>query len=109
MPGATIRRRLEELFRAGGLAFPRNFVESIVGPATLTYLAETDAVAALPDKLFEEDMRSGKLVALIDLESPLGEVGIARRESGTLSPPTRMLIQELRRVGSRFRRGRTRP
>jgi DNA-binding transcriptional LysR family regulator len=103
LPNATLRRRLEEIVRAGGLAFPRNYVESVVGAATQTYIAETDAVAALPDKIFEDDLRTGKLVKLVDLESPLGDVGITRRESAALAPPARMLIQELRRVGARFR------
>jgi len=106
LPSATLRQRIDEIFRASGLPFPRNYVESVVGPATQTYVTETDAIAALPDKVFEDDLRSGKFVELIDLESPLGDVGITRRETAALSPPARMLIQELRRIGARFRDGR---
>ncbi len=105
LPSATLRRRLEDIFRANALAFPRNYVESIVGPATLVYLSQTQAVAAVPDTIFEDALVAGRIVALVDLDSSLGDVGITRRESAVLSPATRMLLQELRRVGARFRRG----
>ncbi len=106
LPSATLRRRLEEIFRESGLAFPRNYVESIVGPATLVYLGESDAVAAVPDTIFEDDLAAGRLTALTELDSSLGDVGVTRRESAALPPATRMLLQELRRVGARFRRPR---
>ena len=103
LPSATLRRSIDNLFRAHGLAFPRNCVESVVGPAMRIYVTGTDAIAAIPEMIFEEEIVSGMLVRLIDLEAPLGDVGITRRETSALTPPVQMLIQEMRRIAVRFR------
>ena len=103
LPSTTLRRSVDKLFERSGVPFPRNCVECVIGPAMQVYIAETDAIAALPDKLFETEVKVGKLIQLMDMESPLGDVGITRRDTPAPTPLVRMLIQELRRIAVRFR------
>ena len=107
LPRNLVRDRLERIFHDNRTALPKDYVETPFGVATWIYMDATNAVAALPNNLIADEVKAQRRVVLLENKGwTLSEVGIARRDAALLSEPTRLMIQELRRVGAEVRRRR---
>jgi LysR family pca operon transcriptional activator len=103
LPSVPTRMQLDALLARSKIPFPRDYVESVFGPATLVYIEHTSAIGAIPDKIFDAELKAGRIKRLMTLDVDVGQVGITRKEAIALSPATRLMVQELRRIGTMFR------
>lgn len=102
-PYRDFRENVEGLFRAAGLALPRNFIEAGHNIAE-DYLRQSDAVAMLPRNFIADSIEVGTLV---ELRSPLPlpgyPVGILRRANAELTATAQLLIDEIKTVAAGLR------
>lgn len=95
-PETSLRRQLEQGFRAVGLELPALSIESVSILANFALLRETDMVAALP---FDVAGSQADLVRLpIDVDIGYGAVGITRRRDAELTPAPQYFLSMIRRI-----------
>jgi DNA-binding transcriptional LysR family regulator len=95
-PETSLRRQLEQGFRAAGLELPLLSIESVSILANFTILRETDMVAALPRQVAGSQP---DLVQLpIDVDIGCGAVGVTLRRDGEIAPATQYFLSIIRRI-----------
>lgn len=99
-PWATMRPRVELMFRVAGLALPIDVIETASFLAMLTTLRVRKAVAIMPRSVasaFEDEV----LLKILPLEVPfvMAPIGIISLEGQEFSPAATLLLQHVREVG----------
>ena len=98
-PETTLRRQIDKAFFDLGLPRPRCVVQSVVMLMNRRIVQATDLLGVWPKSLLQNDPDPSAFIALpIVLPVPAGEVGISRRQSGTLSPAAEAMLEEIRRL-----------
>lgn len=93
----TLRRQIDDAFRAEGLRPPLCAVESISVLTNRALLMGTDYLAIWPVRLAESEARRGLLSILpVRLPATMGQIGISTRMTGRLSPAAQVVIAALR-------------
>jgi len=97
----SLRRELEAVFSAQGLPLPADRVECTSMPTLRSLLLDTDAIAALPMLITEDDDR----LAMLDtpLRSVSRLVGVTVARNRTPSPGADLLLERLREVAGEIR------
>jgi DNA-binding transcriptional LysR family regulator len=98
----SLRRELEEVFSVQGLPLPADRVECTSMPTLRSLLLDTDAIAALPMLITEDDDRLAMLDTPLSSVSRLVGVTVARNRMH--SPGTELLLERLREVAGEIRR-----
>lgn len=99
--GTALRRELEQVFAAHGLAWPRDRVECTSALTLRRLITDRDCVAALPELVVRED-DSLAIVTPRDIDlSPLARpVGISLVRDQWIPPAAQMFIEHLRDVAA---------
>ena len=97
----SLRRELEEVFSAQGLPLPADRVECTSMPTLRSLLLDTDAIAALPMLITEDDDRLAMLDTPLSSVSRLVGVTVARNR--TPSPGAELMLERLREVAGEIR------
>lgn len=93
----TLRRQIDDAFRAEGLRPPLCAVESISVLTNRALLMATDYLAIWPVRLAESEARRGLLSILpVRLPATMGQIGISTLMTGRLSPAAQVVIAALR-------------
>ena len=93
----TLRRQIDDAFRAEGLRPPLCAVESVSVLANRALLMGSDYLAIWPLRLAESEARRGLLSTLpVRLPATMGQIGISTRMTGRLSPAAGVVINALR-------------
>jgi DNA-binding transcriptional LysR family regulator len=97
----SLRRELEGVFSAQGLPLPADRVECTSMPTLRSLLLDTDAIAALPMLITEDDDR----LAMLDtpLRSVSRLVGVTVARNRTPSPGAALLLERLHEVAGEIR------
>ncbi|MCU1654583.1 MAG: hypothetical protein QOC67_3419 [Pseudonocardiales bacterium] len=97
----ALRGELEELFSAQGLPLPPDRVECTSMPTLRSLLLDSDAIAALPMLIADEDDRLAMLDTPLRSVSRLVGVTVARNRAP--SPGAALLLEQLREVAAEIR------
>ena len=100
-PETTLRRQMDEAFRARGLRAPLPDVESMSVLANRGLLLATDLLTVWPAAVARIEAAQGGLVILpVDLPTTRRPIGISTRAQGRLSPAAAVVIAALRACGA---------
>lgn len=100
-PETTLRRQVDEAFRAAGLHAPTGDVESMSVLANRELLLHSDYLTVWPVELARMEVRGGACAILpVELAETRRPVGISTRAGGRLTPAAEVFIRALREVGA---------
>lgn len=100
-PETTLRRQVDEAFRAAGLRAPQGDVESMSVLANREILLRTDYLTVWPLELARIEARTGAFTILpVDLSQTRRPVGISTRANGRLTPAAEVFIRALRETAA---------
>jgi DNA-binding transcriptional LysR family regulator len=95
---SLVRRSVDAVFRAAGCDSPSCAIESVTVLLTQALLAESDMIAAVPGQVAQQLASRGLAAILpVRIESASLPVGILMASDRQLTPPTKTLIDLLRR------------
>ncbi|TDC51160.1 LysR family transcriptional regulator [Actinomadura sp. KC345] len=99
----ALRTELEQVFRASGLAMPRNLVECTSVLTVRTLVRDTDMIAALPELVARTD---GEIAPLpVPLETVRRQVGVTLPAHRAPTPSARLMLDRLRREAAALTAG----
>lgn len=102
-PETTLRRQVDEAFRAAGLHAPTADVDSMSVLANRALLQHSDYLTVWPIELARSEVQGGAFTILpVDLAETRRPVGISTRAGGRLTPAAEVFIHALREVGARL-------
>jgi DNA-binding transcriptional LysR family regulator len=101
LPSDPIRRQLDAALARNGLQRINVVAESNSVLFTVAYIRETGGIGFLPRAILEQGRRTGDLDILdVPQLAWQRQLNIVRRKRASLSPPARLLLQELRTVSA---------
>ncbi|KAA9159655.1 LysR family transcriptional regulator [Amycolatopsis acidicola] len=97
----ALRREIEDVFFAEGVALPENRVECTSNPTLHALLAQTDSIAALPMLVATENEKLALLPSVLPSVSRV--VGVTLPKDGAPGPTTRLLLDCLQQQAGLLR------